>query len=75
MLRNIANVVHDLESLILNHKTQLEILTQEKITTKDKEDLLKSIFEESLILEDYLNLLRDEAKFYSLQKIDLPRPF
>ncbi len=71
MLRNIANVTHDLEGLILNHKTQIQILIHEEIQEEDKNDLLNSVLDEAILLENYINILKDEAKAYSLEKINL----
>lgn len=67
-MRNIANVVHDLEGVIVNHKAQVEMLINDELTPKERKSILDSIFLDCELLEGYIARLKKEAQINKLEK-------
>lgn len=67
-MRNIANVVHDLEAVVTNHKIQLEMLFQEQLSDEDRQKMVDSIYYDAELLVAYMDSLKAEAVANGLKK-------
>lgn len=67
-MKNIANVVHDLEAVIVNHHLQIQLLADPGISEGDKKNLLASVLQESNLLKNYIDSLKAEAISNKLEK-------
>ncbi|WP_440993535.1 hypothetical protein [Cysteiniphilum litorale] len=73
--RNIANVVHDLEKLIINQQVKLEFVTSNLITNQEKEEIINSLKIDNELLSNYIDKLRLESKKNNINKESNIQPF